>query len=256
MKLDINSKMFLTEKVYKLVRFPVKPYVLSTFRPIVLNADRVPTNGPIVFAPNHRETLDAFLVFSSIKKPVHWMALKRFFTGEDSIFDNNKNLILCKMTAYAFKGIGAVPIIRNQDKEKYPGMDNVKSLKEFSNYLKAGGSIGIFPEGTINKNPKSRNLLSIKMSAFNLAKDGKSWIQPISIVWIPKDLNFRNKVIINFREPFKAEEKNCNDIANQWVKTVNAGIKENEKIIEQLREINEITSKDTKVKKMELKLRK
>ncbi|MDD2203323.1 MAG: lysophospholipid acyltransferase family protein [Bacilli bacterium] len=249
MKLSINSKMFLTENVYKLVRVPVKPCVKATFRPIVLNADRIPTTGPVVFAPNHRETLDAFLVFCSIKQPVHWMALKRFFTGEDSIFDNNKNIVLCKMTAYAFRSIGAVPIIRDQDKNKYPGMDNVKSLKDFSSYLKAGGSIGIFPEGTTNKNPKARNLLPAKMSAFNLAKDGKSWIQPISIVWTPQNLYLTNKVIINFREPFKVEGKTCNDILYQWVETVNAGIEENKRIIEQLSEINEMTSKETKIKK-------
>lgn len=52
---------------------------------------------------------------SIINNAVHWMALKRFFTGEDSIFNNNKNPILCKMTTLIFKSIGAVPIIRDQD---------------------------------------------------------------------------------------------------------------------------------------------
>ena len=184
------------------------------------------------------------------------MALKRFFTGEDSICNNSKNPILCGLTAGIFKGIGAVPVIRDQDRDKYPGMDNAESMKEFDRYLKAGASIGIFPEGTTNKNPQKQNLLKPKSSAFYFAKENKTWLQPISIVWVPRELKISNKAIINFREPFNAGDMSLCDIADRWIETVNDGIEENKKLMENLASISEITSKDVKVKKLELKLRK
>lgn len=257
MKLKINQKKFMTEKVYKLVRQPVKPFVSLIFNPIILNADCVPKKESVVYAPNHRKTEDSFLMFAIIKDAVHWMALKRFFTGEDSIFHNSKNPILCKLTSIVFKSIGAVPIIRDQDKDKYEKCDNSESLKEFDQYLSLGSSIGIFPEGTTNKNPEKQNFtLPIKTSAFRFVKNNDSWLQPISIVWIPKNYNIKNKAIINFRPPFKTNEMEVSEILEKWKETVEAGIEENKQIIEHLRGINEITSQDVKVKKLELKLKK
>lgn len=256
MKLSIKTKRFLTEATYQLVRIPVKQSVLKAYKPIILNANVVPNDGPIIFTPNHRQTGDAFLMLAAIEESVHWMALKRFFTGEDSICNNSKNPILRGLTAGIFRGIGAVPVIRDQDRDRYPGMDNAESMKEFDSYLKAGASIGIFPEGTTNKQPDQQNLTKPKTSAFYFAKENKTWVQPISIVWVPKELNISNRAIINFREPFNAGEMKLTDISDRWIETVNEGIEENNKIIESLVNIGEITSKDAKVKKLELKLRK
>ncbi len=256
MNININIKKFLTENIYRLVKIPVKPCVISKYKPIILNKELVPDKESIVFAPNHRQTNDAFLMFSSIDKPVHWMALKRFFTGEDSIFNNNKNPILCKMTALVFNGIGAVPIIRDQDIDKYPNQDNSISLKEFDMYLKLKSSIGIFPEGTTNKEPEKQNLLSPKKSAFYFAKDNNSYIQPISITWIPKSLNIQNRAIINYRQPFKSTEMNVQEMIECWIQSVNEGLEENKQIVENLKNLTEIVNVKKESKKLELVLRK
>lgn len=251
MKLKINQKKFLTESIYTLVKQPVKPFISAIFNPIVINRDCIPKDGKVVYAPNHRKTEDSFLMFTVIKDAVHWMALKRFFTGEDSIFHNNKNPFLCKITSLVFYGIGAVPIIREQDKEKYPAHDNSESLKEFDNYLKLGGSIGIFPEGTTNKSPEDQNFtLPIRTSAFRFVKNNDAWLQPISIVWIPSSLKIKNKAVINFRPPFKSGDMDFPELLEKWQETVNEGIEENKQIIENLKNIREIVGQDQKVKKI------
>ncbi|MDD3341893.1 MAG: lysophospholipid acyltransferase family protein [Bacilli bacterium] len=256
MKVNINLKKFLTETVYRLIKIPAKPCILAKYKPIILNKGTLPKDEAIVFAPNHRQTNDAFLMFSTINVPVHWMALKRFFTGEDSIFNNSKNPILCKITALVFNGIGAVPIIRDQDKHKYPNETNSASLKTFDDYLKTNSNIGIFPEGTINLKPEEQKLLEPKTSAFWFAKDNNAYVLPIAITWIPKNLNLPERAIINYRPPFKKGEMNVREMRNYWIKTVTEGLEENSCVINNL--INERQSFEdaAKVKKLTPMLRK
>ena len=121
--------------------------------------------------------------------------MKRFFTGEDSIFNNNKNFFLRKLTALLFKELGYIPVER--------GGNNREAI-EITNYcLKNGSSVGIFPEGTTNKKPKERELLPIKNGIFYFSKNNDVEIQPISIVWFPKGACVPNKVVINYRKPFR-----------------------------------------------------
>ncbi|UWG96971.1 1-acyl-sn-glycerol-3-phosphate acyltransferase [Dehalobacter sp. DCM] len=225
MKDSTYWNIIITEMVYKFIRLIGKPFVFAKFNPIILNANLIPPGGPIIFTPNHRETLDPIIIISATEKPIHWAALKRFFTGEDSIFNNNKNYFLCKFTTLILKSIGAVSIDRDRC--------NISSVKKLNTYLKMGSSIGIFPEGTTNKNPRERDILPFKLEILHFAKKNNAWIQPISIVWMPKEVK-KNRVIINFRPPFKIENMDISKSSDKLINSIILGIKENEQFISDL----------------------
>ena len=246
-KLNINWDIFFTEKVYRLVRTAGKSFVMAKFKPIVLNKEVVPKDGPIIFTPNHRQTLDPFFIVATEKTPIHWAALKRFFTAKDSIFNNSKNPILCKFTALLFRGIGAVPI----DREK----SNFDSVKKLNAYLREGSSVGIFPEGTTNKKPEEQDLLPLHLDLLRLAQRNDAWIQPISIVWTPKGSGLKNRVIINFRSPYKVGEMKREEASTILTDALQSGIDENKKIISNLQEIEDIVSNTEQEKTLKLTIK-
>lgn len=248
MNIKLYSSKILTEFSYTLITSGAWQVVSRLYRPIILNSEKVP-KSKVVLAPNHRKTLDPFFIATVVSQPVHWAALKRFFTGEDSIFNNSKNPILCKITQLTFKGMGLVPIDR--------GGDNTESIKMLNEYLKMQSSIGIFPEGTTNKNPDEKPILEPKSGAFHFAKDNEAYLQPISIVWVPEELKkqIKNSVIINFRPAFETKGMELEDIKNKWKEEIIKGIEENNKIIEGLKMISSVESLEDQEETIQIRKR-
>lgn len=216
-----------SESYYRLFKtiatLPVKLYL----KPIVLNAENRKNESCMIIAPNHRQTIDPFAVSIYSNSNIHWAALKRFFDANDSIFNNNKNIFLCHLTASAFKKMGFIPVDRD---------DNMDFVRLANEYLKNGSCIGIFPEGTTNKTPDKCDLFPIKSGAFYLARKHDALIQPISILWIPNNLNIANQVIINYRKPFRSEYQNTDITQEKWREEILKGLNENKKLLEQLKE--------------------
>ena len=213
-----------TEFNYKLVKSIGTPFVKFLYKPIILNKQNLVSNGPVVYASNHRKTLDPFFLVMSVDDAIHWAALRRFFTGEDSIFNNSKNPILCKITSKLFHGMGLIPVNR--------GGDNHEMIDLTNYYLKNGSNIGIFPEGTTNKNPANGEILEVKNGAFRFAKDNNALIQPISIVWFPKLKKIKHRVIINYGVPFTMSNITIEEGKKIWTDSVLKGIEENKQIID------------------------
>lgn len=208
---------------FKLIRYLVSPILEFCYHPIFLHKENISIHEPLIYAPNHRSTLDPFFITYFLSDVIHWNALKRFFTGEDSIFNNRKNFFLRKFTAFIFKELGYIPVNR--------GGDNLEAI-ELTNYcLKNGSSIGIFAEGTANKNPCEHELLDIKSGLFHFAKDNHVKIQPISITWSPKNMKIMNKIIVNYREPFLMENLTIEEGKQKWIETILNGINENKEFM-------------------------
>ena len=111
------------------------------------------------------------------------------------------------------------------------GGDNLETI-ELTNYcLKNGSSIGIFPEGTTNKNPDKQELLSVKSGLFHFAKDNNVEIQPISIVWFPKEANASSKVVVNYQPAFSMDNLTIEEGKQKWIESILNGIAENKKVI-------------------------
>lgn len=90
--------------------------IQQKFHPIVLHIENIADEKQgVIYAPNHRSTLDPLVLECVIKKNIHWAALLRFFRAEDSIFNNSKNPFLCKLTRYIFNKLHHFPIDRKSD---------------------------------------------------------------------------------------------------------------------------------------------
>ncbi len=92
-----------------------------------------PGQGPVVFVGNHPNSLiDPMLVIATCGRFVH-------FAAKDGLFRN-------RLTGFAFRALGAVPIRRRQD---HGGgrVDNASAFSALFGALRGGRCVGIFPEG-------------------------------------------------------------------------------------------------------------
>lgn len=181
----------------------VSPIIMQKFKPIIINYDNLINveNEPVIYAPNHRSTLDPLVITGIVLKNIHWAALLRFFNATDSIFNNNKNRLLCDITSKTFRKLEYFPIDRKSDN---PDANNIKSIRDMNGFLKTNQRIGIFAEGT-TKREEGKDFGNFDDSFIVLGKKNNAWIQPITTLWI-KELNIPSKVIINFGKPFKVDD--------------------------------------------------
>lgn len=221
--INTRYRTYFTETCYKILQFVGSPIVRRMYRPIILNKENISVQKPIIYSPNHRKTLDPFFVVLSSRDAIHWVALKRFFTAEDSIFNNSKNPFLCRLTAIVFRGIGAIPVER--------GGDTRETISQVNSYLKQGSCVGVFPEGTTNKKPDDAELLEMKTGILHFAKTNHVCIQPVAIVWFPRNRRIKNRVILNYRQPFSMEEMTIEEGMRRWNETVLEGINQNKRVI-------------------------
>ncbi|MBQ3021016.1 MAG: 1-acyl-sn-glycerol-3-phosphate acyltransferase [Bacilli bacterium] len=233
---EMLNRISKSDIIYNKIKIVI-PYILSKFKPIVLHSENIlKTNlEGVVVAPNHMSTLDPLILTSLIDENIHWAALKRFFDGKDSIFNNSKNPLLCKITSKGFKSLEYFPIERLRDN---PNANNISSLKDMQTFLKYKQYVGIFPEGTTNKTP-GRDFGDFDPAFISLAKKNDAWIQPITILWI-KDLELDNKVIINFAKPFKVTNLTKEEAYQKYLNIQKESLEENKEYKKKLNDIKKL----------------
>lgn len=238
-KYTISNRVYDSNIFYKKVRHVI-PIILNEFKPIVLNEDNLfyDNNSGVLISPNHQSTLDPLIITSVIDKNIHWAALKRFFDAEDSIFNNSKNPLLCKITSYSFKKFEYFPIERLRDN---PNAKNIKSLKNMVLFLKNNQYVGIFPEGTTNKD-KTKDFGVFDPNFLTLAKKDNSWVQPVNVLWI-KELNIDNKLILNFGKPFKVNDKTIEEALKMYLDIQYSCLKESKELVQKLSETKKYIKK-------------
>ncbi len=157
------------------------------YKPRIIGAEKIPKDGAIVIACNHKHILDQCLTIMATKRMIHYMAKKEYFDGKFAPF---------------FRAMGCIPVDRaNTD---------IKSVKSAMKVLRKGGAIGIFPEGTRNRTDAF--LLEFKPGAASLAKKTDAYIVPCGLTG---EYKFRSKTLtVRYGEPFKvdgmtAEEANA-----------------------------------------------
>ena len=142
-------------RLYRIVR-PLVKFVTNVFiRPKYIGLDNIPKNEKIILAGTHTHPLDCWLLMSSTKRSVHFLAKKELWKGPKKLF---------------FANMGLIPVDRST-KDK-----NALELAE--KCLNSGGLIGIFPEGTISKD---KGLLPFKIGAVKMASDTNTFIVPFAI---------------------------------------------------------------------------
>ena len=91
----------------------------------VVGTEKVPSNGPLIVAANHRRYADPVLVCMAVPRRIQWMGKKELFAFPFDKF---------------FYFIGTFPV----DREK----GGRAALKTSLGLLASGWALGIFPEGT------------------------------------------------------------------------------------------------------------
>ena len=165
--------------LYRLIR-PIVKFITNTFiKPKYYGLENILENERIVLAGTHTHVLDCLLLMSATKRQVHFLAKSELWKGPKKII---------------FSNLGLIPVNRN-------GKDHA-ALLEAEKYLNSNCIIGIFPEGTTQKN---RGLLPFKMGAVKMASDTNSKIVPFVIKG--RYRLFSNDLKIEFGKPIKIDNK-------------------------------------------------
>ena len=180
--------------LYSIIRPIIKLFMKIFYRIEIINKDIIPNNEKIILAGNHTSILDPLLLISSTKRHIHFLAKIELFK---------------RIKGFFFKNLGLIPVNR-KIKDKIV-LENAK------HYLDNNKVIGIFPEGTTEKE-NFPNLLPFKIGAIKLAKDTNTKIIPFKIIGRYK--LFRKNVKIVFgdiyivNKDYEESNKELYDIIN------------------------------------------
>ena len=154
-------------------------FFLIFFRPKIVGREKIPKDGGVILAGNHRHIFDPCMPILSTKRHVHYMAKKELFNSPIGWF---------------FKVVGCIPVDR--------GHDNTDSKEAALEVLREGEVLGIFPEGTRNKS--LNGLLPFKYGAVSMSNKSGALIVPFAITG--KYRLFNNKLTVRFGEGFVASD--------------------------------------------------
>ncbi|WP_370480291.1 lysophospholipid acyltransferase family protein [Tamlana flava] len=228
--------------LYQLFKWLFYLTVKGYFRSIYIKgADQIPNSGPVIFVANHNSAfMDPILLAVHLKRTLYFLARGESFKH--------------KLISWIFKRFNMIPIYRPDitPEEIYK---NEEVFQSCFDYLKAGKSIMIFPEG-ISKT--ERKLRKIKTGAARIALGTESQNSfQINLKIIPIGINytnphhFRSHVFINIGSPIKVSDFNrvYDENSKQAVIQLTAKIK---KSLENLVVIAESERLDKLTKQIEL----
>jgi len=120
------------KKFYYRTRKIVTPIFNTLFHPVVAGVENIPVNGSFILGGNHTSMLDIPLLITTIDREINFMAKKELFS--------------IPVISSVFRKMGAFSIDR-----QLPNGD-FTAIKKSIKLLKEEHVVGIFPEGTRNKN--------------------------------------------------------------------------------------------------------
>jgi len=115
----------VSRPLYAFVKALVVPFVRVYFRLRVAGAARIPDEGPVIIAPNHKSFWDSFFIGAATKRHVRYM-------GKTELFEKGAGRLLV--------ALGAFPVRR--------GTADAEALETARTVLRQGGVLAMFPEGT------------------------------------------------------------------------------------------------------------
>lgn len=131
-KINASERHF----VLALVASILIPLVRLLFRVDPKGIEKLPKHGSYILVANHVTNLDAlavaYFVYVQLKRAPHFLA--------------KESLFRVPLLGPIIRAAGQIPVYRS-------GHRNDTPLKAAHEYLKAGHSIAIFPEGTLTRNP-------------------------------------------------------------------------------------------------------
>lgn len=157
--------------------YVIKPILLLVakiiYNPKIVGKENIPKKDGCVIACNHVHAFDPAILIYSTKRIVHFIAKKELFLGKMKWF---------------YLSFGTIPVDRDKK--------NPLALAVAYEYLNNNEVIGIFPEGTRNK---EKGLLPFKFGAVKMAKATGKVIVPCVITG--KYKVFKSDLKVVFGEP-------------------------------------------------------
>lgn len=144
--------------------FAVAPATRLLFRPWVKGLGNVPAEGAAILASNHLSVSDSVFMPAMLKRQVHFLAKKDYFTGAGP-----KGWITRKF----FEATNQLPMDRSG------GEASLRSLDVGLEALREGRLLGIYPEGT--RSPDGR-LHRGKIGVAKLALASGAPVVPIAMI--------------------------------------------------------------------------
>ncbi len=152
----------------------------------VAGGSHVPRDAACVIASNHASYLDGLVLFAALPVPVRFVA--------------KAELREKPLARWFLDGIGVLLV------ERFDAARGVEHAGALTESLRAGGSIAIFPEGTLHRMP---GLLPFQMGAFAAAVDAGTPVVPVVLrgsrsvmrdgTWFPR----RAAVNVRIGEPVR-----------------------------------------------------
>jgi 1-acyl-sn-glycerol-3-phosphate acyltransferase len=174
----------VSRPLYAIVKAIVVPFMRVYFRLRIVDAQRIPREGAVIIAPNHKSFWDSFFIGVATKRHVRFM-------GKSELFE--------RPTARLLVRLGAFPVRR--------GAADEDALETARTVLRQGGVLAVFPEGTRIRNPDE--LGEPRSGAGRLALETGAALVPAAISGtenlflgpVPKP----TRVAISFGEPIEVE---------------------------------------------------
>ncbi len=184
------------DKIYWFLRYYVDFAVKRSYRSVIFEGkEKIPTDGAIIYAPNHTNTLmDALIVLAIDNKP-------KVFVARADIF---KNPTFAKILTF----LKIMPIMRQRD-----GFNEVKknleTIEKSVDVLRDKIPFCIFPEGThqtkYSSLPLSKGIFRIAFQAQEIMPDMPLYIIPTGIIY-GNFFRFRSTVRVQIGEPINVGE--------------------------------------------------
>lgn len=164
---------------------------------IVTGRDKLPTDGPLMIAVNHPNTLIDPLIIAVLTKQ------RVGFLGNAGIFIN-------KWVTSIFRYFHVIPIYRKQDLKPGQKSDNRAAFAACHHYMESGGTLMVFPEGTSHYELKLREIKTgTARIALSYEQDknyqGNLRIVPISLDYADS-LQFRTIVSVHIGDPISVAD--------------------------------------------------
>ncbi|WP_112272080.1 lysophospholipid acyltransferase family protein [Lentzea terrae] len=151
-----------------------RPYAWQ-FRIRVHGRDRVPLSGGVVVVANHSSMADGPILFGVVPRRMTFLIKQEMFKG---------------VVGYLLGKIGQIPVKR--------GEADRTALTSALSVLKAGGVVGIFPEGTRGEG----DVASAQNGAAWLARVGGAVVLPVACRGTFQAKGWRPEVDVLIGEPF------------------------------------------------------
>lgn len=175
---------------YRLGRAVITPLARVIYRPRVEGREKVPTDGPVIFASNHLSFIDSIAIPVAAPRPVHFLAKSSYFEGTG--FSG-------AMKRSFFESIGAIPVRRGAGQAALDALDQQRQL------LDAGLAVALYPEGTRSTDGR---LYKGRTGAAFLALQTGAPVVPVGLIGTDKVMprgakmpSLKERVTVRFGDP-------------------------------------------------------